>query len=95
MHGSSVAIFHHSARLVAALLDRARAARSRAAARPVLELARGQLDEVALLRIAVLALEEDRLGVDEREHHHRARVHHVLAPGLARRRAGGPRRGAP
>src|SRR5258706_700821 len=46
-----------------------------------LELARGQLDEVAALRVAVLALEEDGVGVDEREHHHRARMHDIFAPG--------------
>ncbi len=46
-----------------------------------LELAGGNLHEVALLRIAVLALEEDRVRRREGEDHDGPGVLHVLAPG--------------
>src|SRR5258706_4984181 len=65
------------ARLEAALLDQLalRGGERRLAA---LDLARGQLDEVAAGGIAGIALEEDRSGGDGGEGHHRAGGHAVL-----------------
>jgi hypothetical protein len=82
MLGVSRAIGHHSAASKPHSSTSSRLAVARGSS-PGSSFPAGQLDEVLAVRIPVLALEQDRLRILERQHHHRAGMHDVLAPSLA------------
>src|SRR5687767_9793143 len=65
-------------RLVAALLPQL-ALRREKRVFPALDLAGRELDEMAVQRIAELPLEQDRLGVEESDHHARTGVPDIFA----------------